>query len=316
MKKTLKIITILLLAVCTLTLFSCNKAPVAWETDFDLARQLADEEGKDLLIFFSGNDWDKISPDLMANFLSNKKFMKEAGKEFILLTVDVPSDVSNMTDEAYTSLIILTTSCGVNTCPAIIVCDTDGSPYYEVTYQDGVTTLDDMISDVRYAASTKKTITKLEAKLETALGVERVNIIDELVSSVPEAYISRYYELMSTIPVIDPENESGLVGKYLLVSAEQRATMLLYQGDYLGALDEFANASNNNFLSIAQKQECLYYASYFAAEMDLWEEAIGYMERAYILDPDSANGQMIAEMLPTMRANLAQVQAEQTTEEE
>ncbi len=317
MKKTFHVIlSILLLAVCTSVFFSCNKTPVVWENDYDLAMQYAEEQNKDLLVFFSGNEWDGISPDLMANFLSDKKFLKEAGKEFILLTADTPADVSAMTDEAYTNLMILTATCGVNTCPALIICDKDGSPYYELTYQVDVTTLDDLIADVKYAAAVRKSIITLESKLETALGAERVKIIDELVSSIPEQYIGRYYELMATIPTIDPENESGLVGKYLLVSAEQRATMLLYQGDYLGALDEFANASDNNFLSIAQKQECLYYASYFAAQMDLWEEAIGYMERAYILDPDSDNGQIIAEMLPQMRENLRMIQEEQAFQEE
>lgn len=317
MKKTFRtILSTLLITVCTLTFFSCNKAPVVWETDWSVAQANAEAENKDFLIFFSGNEWDGLSPALMDNFLSNKNFMKEAGKNFILLTADTPEDVSAMDDNAYTDLMLLTTTCGVNTCPSIIICDRDGSPYYEITYQDGITTLDDMIADIKQAAAVRKTITQLESKLETALGAERVKVIDELVSSIPEAYIGRYYELMATIPVIDPDNESGLVGKYTLVAAEQRATMLLYQGDYLGALDEFANASDNNFLSISQKQECLYYAAYFAAQMDLWEEAIKYMERAYIFDPDSDTGKMISEMLPVMRANLAITQSEEEAEEE
>lgn len=317
MKKTFRIIlSTLLITVCTFTFFSCNKTPVAWGTDFDLARQQAEQEGKDILVFFSGNEWDGISPALMANFLSTKSFMKAAGKEFILLTADTPADVSAMTDEAYTNLMILTTTCGVNTSPSLVICDKDGSPYYELTYLQDTTTLDDMIAEVKYAAAVKKTITKLEEKLGTAQGAERVRIIDELISSIPEAYVGRYYELMATVPVIDPDNESGLVGKYTLVAAEQRATMLLYQGDYLGALDEFANASDNNYLSVSQKQECLYYAAYFAAEMNLWEEAISYMERAYIVDPDSDNGQMIAEMLPQMRESLKIQQEDQSFQEE
>lgn len=317
MKKTFRtILSILLIAACSSVFFSCNVAPVVWGSNYDLALQQAEAEGKDLLIFFSGNEWDGISPDLMANFLSNKKFMKEAGKEFVLLSADTPADVSAMSDEEYANLMLLTSTCGVNTCPSIVICDTDGSPYYELTYLQDTTTLNDMIADVKNAAAVRKTLATLEAKLATALGAERARIIDELVSSIPEAYVGRYYELMATVPVIDPENESGLVGKYTLVAAEQRATLLLYQGDYLGSLNEFANAANSTYLSISQKQECLYYASYFAVQMDLWEEAIDYMEKAYILDPDSENGQIIAEMLPQMKASLYQIQAEQAAEEE
>lgn len=312
MKKTFRIIiSILLIAACSSVFISCNKAPVVWGTDFDLARQQAEAEGKDLLIFFSGNEWDGLSPDLMASILSTRKFMKEAGKEFVLVTADTPADVSSMTDEAYTNLMIMTTTCGVNTCPSLIICDKDGSPYYELTYLQDTTTLDDMVADVKYAAAVKKTLSSLEQKLETAQGAERAKVIDDLISAIPDAYIGRYYELMATIPVIDPDNESGLVGKYTLVAAEQRATMLMYSGDYLGSLEEFASAADSRYLSIAQKQECLYYAAYFAVEMDLWEEAISYMERAYILDPDSETGKMIAEMLPQIKAGLAQTQAEQ-----
>lgn len=312
MKKTFRIIlSTLLLTVCATAFFSCNKASVAWGTDFELARQEAELEGKDILIFFSGNEWDGISPDLMANFLSNKKFMKEAGKEFVLLTADTPADVTTMSDEEYTNLMILTNTCGIHTCPSIIICDKDGSPYYEIAYLKDTTTLDDMVTDVRTAAAVKREITTLEAKLETALGAERAKIIDELISTIPEDYIGRYYELMATIPVIDPENESGLVGKYTLVAAVQRASMLMYQGDYLGSLNQFASAADSRYLSVSQKQECLYYASYFAVQMNLWEEAIDFMEKAYIIDPDSENGKIIAEMLPQMKAGMAQELAEQ-----
>lgn len=311
MKKTFRVIlSTLLIAVCTLSFFSCG-TKATWETDWTVAQKNAEAENKDYLIFFSGNEWDGLSPALMADYLSKSQFMKAASQEFILLNEDTPEDVSSMSDEEYTNLMLLTTTCSVSTCPSIIICDRDGSPYYEITYQNGVTTLDDLVADVQYAAALKKTLAKLEGSLETVQGAERVKVIDELVSSVPEAYIGRYYELMSTIPTIDPENKSGLVGKYTLVAAEQHASMLIYQGDYIGALNAFADASDSRFLSISQKQECLYYASYFAVEMELWEEAIDYMERAYILDPDSENGKIIAEMLPQMKASLNQLTAEQ-----
>ncbi|MBQ0166482.1 MAG: thioredoxin family protein [Treponema sp.] len=317
MKKTFRVIlSTLLITACTFAFFSCNKAPVAWETDFSTAAQYAEEQKKDLLIFFSGNEWDGLSPDLMANFLSNKKFMKEAGKEFILFTVDVPSDVSGMTDEAYTQLMLLTGTCGISTCPAIIACDLEGVPYYEIAYQDGVTTLDDLINDVKSAAAVKKTIATLEAKLETAQGAERVRIIDELVSSIPELYVGRYYELMSTIPTIDPTNESGLVGKYLLVAAEQEATMLMYSGDYAGAIDEFAKTAENDFLTTSQKQECLYYASYFSMQLEMLPEMLDYMERAYNLDPTSETGILIGEMLPQMKEQVLLLQQQELTEEQ
>lgn len=303
MKKTFRtILSILLITACTSVFFSCNKTPSVWRTDWTVAQQAAEAENKDFLIFFSGNEWDGLSRTLMADYLSKSQFMKAAGKDFVLLNADTPADVTTMDDQAYTNLMLLTTTCGVNTCPSIIICDRDGSPYYEITYQAGITTLDDLVADVQTACAVKETISSLEAQLNTVQGAERAKIIDELVSSVPEAYVGRYYELMSTVPLIDPNNESGLVGKYMLVSAEQRATMLIYSGDLPGAIDEFAKASDSEFLSLLQKQECLYYAAYFATQADMWEEAINYMERAYNLDPESDTGMMIGEMLPQMKA--------------
>lgn len=331
MKKTfiLKLTALLLLAICASALISCNSAPGNWETDFDKAQKDAEEQNKDLLVFFSGTEWDGYSTRLMDTFFSDNSFRKTASKEFILFHIDVPSDQSTMTEAQINTLKLLSTACAINYCPAILAVDRNIRPYYQLEIDPDTITLEDLVADTNKAAETKRAVSELEGKLETAQGAERAKIIDQLVCSVPESFFGRYYTLMKTIPIIDPENESGLVGKYVLVLAEQDAALLMQAGNYSGAIGKFAEASENEYLTIAQKQECLYYSALFATQiypqyksLGMDEEAISiledgnrYMEQAYLLDPESATGQIIMDMLPTMQ-EVAKQEREKLSQQE
>ena len=67
-----------------------EKADAAWMTDFEAAKQKAAEEGKDLLVNFSGSDWCYWCKRLDNEVFSRAAFVSEAEKSFVFVLIDFP----------------------------------------------------------------------------------------------------------------------------------------------------------------------------------------------------------------------------------
>ncbi|WP_010522481.1 thioredoxin family protein [Aquimarina agarivorans] len=60
-----------------------------WETDFTTAKDLAKDQNKNILVYFTGSDWCAPCKQLKADFFHSEKFIEKADK-VVLLMVDMP----------------------------------------------------------------------------------------------------------------------------------------------------------------------------------------------------------------------------------
>lgn len=67
-----------------------KSVPKGWGEDFAAAGATAQKEGKLLLLAFSGSDWCGWCVKMEKDIYSNKKFISEAKKDYILLMIDSP----------------------------------------------------------------------------------------------------------------------------------------------------------------------------------------------------------------------------------
>src|SRR5690606_39049977 len=65
-----------------------------WITDWEAARATAGEQGKDLLIDFTGSDWCIWCQRLSAEVFEQEQFVETAPKDFVLVELDFPNDKS------------------------------------------------------------------------------------------------------------------------------------------------------------------------------------------------------------------------------
>lgn len=82
-------LTILIYSIL-LPFYNLNPGPVEWEQNYEQAVAKADEEGKAVLMLFSGSDWCVNCKRLDKKILSQQAFLDYAAKDFILLQVDFP----------------------------------------------------------------------------------------------------------------------------------------------------------------------------------------------------------------------------------
>ena len=98
----------------------------SWLTDLSIVQAKAKEEGKPILMDFTGSNWCSWCIKLKKEVFSKPAFIDYANEHLILMTVDFPRGVQqeeSLIDQNYQLL----DAYGVNGFPTIILVDTEGN---------------------------------------------------------------------------------------------------------------------------------------------------------------------------------------------
>lgn len=144
---------IALVAISALTLAPQANAAEGWETDLAKAKATAKASGKMLLIDFTGSDWCPPCMALNKRVLSQKEFIDEASKKFVLVELDFPKKKKLPEAQAAANEAASQTY-NIEYFPTIVLTDADGKEFARLNSGD--------FPDI--AASLKTLNTKLEDK--------------------------------------------------------------------------------------------------------------------------------------------------------
>src|SRR4051794_5848221 len=81
-------------AIAILFLVVALRARAQWQTDYSQALGQAKQEGKPVLINFTGSDWCGPCIEMHKRVFSDKTFLDYAGKHLILVEIDYPKTKS------------------------------------------------------------------------------------------------------------------------------------------------------------------------------------------------------------------------------
>jgi thioredoxin-related protein len=199
---------------------SASAAPAgeAWHADFDAATAVAKQEGKDLLVDFTGSDWCGWCVRLHREVFGHEEFTAEAGKKFVLVALDFPSSEelrAKVPNPARNEE--LQKRYEVQGFPTVLLMNVEGEVYASTGYRDGGVTsylahLDEIGTSGRKALGETKALVKAfeEAKGEEKLAVwERVmTLFTSLDGSSP--FLAQLAGPVRYALEIDPKNERGL----------------------------------------------------------------------------------------------------------
>ena len=114
-----------------------------WLVDFAEAKAKSAEEGKPILMEFTGSDWCPPCMALHDNVLTSDVFKQQIPEKFILLKLDNPRDKSKQTPEEIAQYKKLSAEYKVEGVPTIIVADATGKEQHrQVGYSRGQTAQD------------------------------------------------------------------------------------------------------------------------------------------------------------------------------
>lgn len=127
------------LAFCAAAGTVGKSTPAGFTDDFAAACAEAAKSGKHIVAVFSGSDWCHWCKVLERDYLSKKAFVDEAKKDFVLLFIDSPQDMSALSDAAKRQNAGLVAKYGIHGFPTVKILDAAGAEIGEARPQGDVT---------------------------------------------------------------------------------------------------------------------------------------------------------------------------------
>jgi len=123
------------IAIC-ISMLSAASVRAAWLTDYNAALQQARDEGKLVLINFTGSDWCGWCIRLKSEVFEKPEFASFANANFVLLEVDFPRRKAQ-TEQQRINNGILQNKYRIEGYPTLVVASDNGRPMHLLGYVEG-----------------------------------------------------------------------------------------------------------------------------------------------------------------------------------
>ena len=250
--------------------------------------------GKDILLIFTGSDWSKEAEDFSKNILT-EACKTELAKRYTARFIDLLHNPSENEREVSQKNYLLFSEYAVPDVPFIILQTAEQDTYASALIESDIKSEAQLIEKITALTAQRTSVVEARKRIDSAKGPEKAQAIDDFLNTVGNPEAHRYDSLRMQVPVLDPHNQSGLKGKYVLMSADIRAKSFAQQGDYLKAGDEYKAAGETGALSPAELQLAWYltaYAYLMTGTIDT-ETIVGYLQKAIEADPQNSAVQQL-----------------------
>lgn len=296
MKKHILIVT----SLVALLLAGCAKAQTTWITDFDTALAESTKTKKDLLLVFTGSDWNDPSKSLIANVFT-EDFFKKGSKKFILCNVDIMQDETLMAKELIDKNYLVATKFNIQSLPTFILQTPEGDVYSSSETNEQTATTDGFFAYLDTFKDARKKLVDLKKSIKASKGAERAKNIDLFIETIDPSRRDQYSALIREIPTLLTDNTEvdangvPLKGKYELQVTYLDAAALYQAGTLPAAGDLFIKIAESGTLTAAQTQNAWYMAAYMYAMSETVDNAkvIAWLEKAIASDPGNPGTEQI-----------------------
>ena len=194
-----------------LILIATGVTNAQWQTDVEKGAQTALNEGKDVLLLFTGEQWCPPCQKLKSEILTADGFIEEISADFVLIKFDFPQD--RPPAEAQHPRYQWADRFGVTSYPTVVLTDATMKPFAITGYEaGGVQNYLGMLSEHRRARQNRD---EFLAKAEKAKGAQQAKLLDKALSGLDEIIVPIYYaDVIKQIVELDPDNALGLRSKW------------------------------------------------------------------------------------------------------
>jgi len=184
-------------------------------TDMKAAVEEAREQGKDLMLLFTGSDWCPPCKKLEEEVFSQQEFLDGVSEEFVLVMLDFPRN-KQLPQELKEQNDGLAAKFSISGYPTVIMVDQDQKPFAFSGYRSG--------GPENYI----KLMTEARPAAKDKTGDERAKLLDAAIAGLGEDIAAIYYsDIVEEIIKLDEDNSLGLRGKWNAdADAEMRKVIL------------------------------------------------------------------------------------------
>lgn len=307
-KKRSFILSISMSLLIAFLFFACATAPTeaSWFYDYEEAQETASNTNKNILLFFTGSDWDEISQALSADVFTSKPFLSKIASQYILVQLDFPEDESLIDEEQFYKNYDIANRFSLEGIPSAVLTTKEG---YIIGSYSGIQEAGNYVKEIQKSQKKSKTIILTSKKLETSEGLKKAKLIDTYLDQLDADFTYLHTDLITQISELDPENQTKLHDKYLLQMVYPKAMDALYTGDYEGAIQMLIDVAKNPKISKKDSQEAFYTAAYLNTQMGLDNETtLEYLQLAYDADPKSEIAQNVEQIITMIRLEMEEDQ--------
>lgn len=206
----MKISTILM----TFGALACSAWALPQAASVESAMPLAKEQGRDIMLEFTGKEWCPPCIHLRTKILETAEFEQAVGDKYVLVEVifpRLPSAVAAIPEEQRNANEKLLAHHRIETgLPTVLLLDAEGYPYAQVAGARRTTA--DYLKALDEAASVRTKRDAAFARAEGLQGLERAAALAEGLNAIPENCRDKYPEQVNEINALDPENTLGYAG--------------------------------------------------------------------------------------------------------
>lgn len=279
MKKLFK--TALLLLIFGLC-FGCKKENIGNDGVFlsiDEAFSDAKKNDKNVLVIVTSNYDDELSHDFIEKIMESSEFKTQIAREFSVLQMDFSEisyaktvinsgdDKSKRKDAQKLADIMQENSrfaskLYVETTPAMFILSKERYFIAEIDISQKIEDFSTLRQLIDEQEDNIRTINRMILATKSGSASEKIAAIDELYERTDLMYRSFLSDLVFEFIDLDKKNESGLLSKYLLTSADITSSEQFLQGNVDAAVKSYIDVCSNEFLLPEDKQQAYYLAAY------------------------------------------------------
>ncbi|MCR4789947.1 MAG: thioredoxin family protein [Treponemataceae bacterium] len=309
MKKTISIVSIILLITSLLVFTGCSTSSeeTPWLTSWADAIQKADETEKNILIFFSRVGSDEKSQEINEAF-AKPKFKNKIAKNYVLLNIDFLANPDEMEYDDLMAAYELANKFSIQALPAIILATPEAYVIGSVVNDEINQSPSAIFKKINSYKKNSTNVTKLRKELAEVEEDKQIYTVDKLISNLDPSYRYLELDLLGLIKEKDPENELGIYNKYLLSFAYVDALGEFNKGNAQSAIDIFLKVAESEGISKADCQEAYQTAAYLLANTGIGtpEVIIEYLQKAIDANPNSKEVSSIKKTIEYLNEMMAQ----------
>ncbi len=206
-----------------LTPARADEPTIKWVNNLDVAKKIAVDQKKDILINFTGHGWCYYCTLLDRAVFSHAEFAA-AAKNFVLVELDFPSADDEPTTDLKSLYAAWKKQYQVQGIPTVVIVDSGGRPYAYTGYEKGITASKflENLSSFRTAREVRDSELSHAAKLTGLARAQKLHAAIQAVSPLlgtldehDDDFVLVFYgDVVGEIQRLDANNASGLRKAY------------------------------------------------------------------------------------------------------
>ncbi len=275
-------------------IFCIASCKTEWKTD---ATQITEEIGKakkNGLMLFTLSDTDERSKQLLSEVFT-KDFFKTASSKFLLYNINIVRNENLMPAKILEKNYTLFSKYNVLEVPHICLMNSQGDLFHSELIPADIKTTESFLEYLEKLLQKGELIDELKKNIAATENEEKTKAIYKFFEKIYLVNSEKYNALFEEGIKSDPNNKSGLLGKFILAKTQIVVDKLLNEKNYADAINEFKKVIEMKILTPEEEQATWCNIAYFttASSKPNKEEVIKYLEKALSAAPKSARAKDI-----------------------